>query len=445
MGDLRDVSDLVASRRQFLGWGAFAAGAVALGGCGSAVPVAETGPALGGAYTGPPVQIEYWNGFTGGDGPAMRDLVAAFNESQDLITVRMNVVQWAQYYQRVIAAVHAGQGPDVGAMHLGQLATQAARQTVSPLGEDVLADLGVSGEEYPDEVWRAGEVGGQRYGIPLDVHSLASYANLDLLARGGVEPGPMDRAQFEGALADLVAAGVDTPFWMPNRWPAHLIFLSLLWQFGGEPYAEDGSRATFDSDAGIAALEWMRGTVDGGFSPADVAPDSQYTAFKNGEGAFTWDGIWQINDLKATAPDLPWTLMPVPTIGDQPAVWADSHQLVMFRSRRPDENRLLASKAFLRYLVENSDSWAQAGMIPARAEARETPEFRDSPQAPIGDVVDTLRFLPPVPALGEVQVQTLEVAVSNAVLGREAPADALRSAAAQATQLMQANLAKFEG
>jgi multiple sugar transport system substrate-binding protein len=439
-----DLSELLASRREFLGWGALAAGAgLGLAACGAGTPVAETGPALSGEYTGPPVQIEYWNGFTGGDGPAMRRLVEEFNASQDLIRVRMNVVQWAQYYQRVIAAVHAGKGPDVGAMHVEQLATQAARQTISPL-DDVVPDLGITGDEYPEEVWQRGEYDGQRYGVPFDVHSLGSYANLDLLSQAGVEPGAADRQQFEADLQALMAAGVETPFWMPNRWPAHLIFLSLLWQFGGEPYSEDGSAATFDSEAGVAALQWMVDQIQGGVSPADVAQDSQYTAFKNGEGAYTWDGIWQINDLQTTAPDLSWAVTPVPTIGEQPAVWANSHQLVLYRSRTPDDNRLMASKAFMRYLVDNSAVWSDAGMIPARAEARDTEEFRSSPQSALSDAIDSMRFLPPIPAIGEVQVQTLEVAVSNAVLGRAAPADALAATAAQATQLMQANLAKFE-
>ena len=116
------------TRRQLL----VAAGGTALAsvasGCGGATtPVVDTGSALGGAYEGPKVTISYWHGFTGGDGPAMRDMVAAFNDSQDLITVEQNTVNWAQYYQRVVAAVHAGRGPDVGAMHLEQLATQSAR------------------------------------------------------------------------------------------------------------------------------------------------------------------------------------------------------------------------------------------------------------------------------------------------------------------------------
>ncbi len=231
---------------------------------------------------------------------------------------------------------------------------------------------------------------------------------------------------------------------MPNRWPAHLMFLSLLWQFGGEPYAEDGGSATFDSDAGVQALTWMTQQIEAGFSPPNVAPDSQYTAFKNGEVAVTWDGIWQINDLQTTAPDLQWSLAPVPTVGTEPAVWANSHQLVMFRSRRPDDNKLLASKTFLQFLTDNSEAWAGAGMIPARSEARETPEFRTSPQAAVAEAIPSMRFLPTVAAVGEVQAQTLETAISDAVLGRVAPADALRAQAERATALMQGNLRKFE-
>nr|WP_127131825.1 ABC transporter substrate-binding protein [Georgenia sp. SYP-B2076] len=433
------------SRRDFLALTLAAGAGAALAACANPTPLAATGPALtGGGYDGPPVTLQYWNGFTGGDGPAMRQLVADFNNSQDLITVRMNVVQWAQYYQRVVAAVHAGQGPDIGAMHVEQLATQAVRRSISPL-DDVVGELGISEQEYPAEVWQAGIYEGKRYGIPLDVHSLGSYANTALLQKAGLSAQPASGEELQANLAALMAAGVSTPFWVPNRWPAHLIFLSLLWQFGGEPYAEDGSAATFDSDAGVQALSWMTSQIQQGFSPPNVAPDSQYTAFKNGDGAFTWDGIWQINDLESTAPDLKWKLAPLPTVGTEPAVWANSHHLVLFRSRRPDDNRLLASKEFLKFLVENSAAWAGAGMIPARSQAREDPDFRASPQAAIAEAIGSMRFLPPIAAVGEVQAQTLETAVSNAVLGAAEPQAALSAAAKQATAIMQSNLRKFEG
>ena len=87
---------------------------VALAGCGGAgAPLTGTGPALGDTYTGPPITISYWNGSTGGNGLAMRKLVADFNASQDRITVEQDTVRRAHCYQRVIAAVHAGKGPDV--------------------------------------------------------------------------------------------------------------------------------------------------------------------------------------------------------------------------------------------------------------------------------------------------------------------------------------------
>jgi multiple sugar transport system substrate-binding protein len=428
------------TRRHVLTAAGGAAMASLVGGCGGAsTPVVDTGAALGAAYDGPPVTLSYWHGFTGGDGPAMRDMVAAFNDSQDLITVEQNTVNWAQYYQRVVAAVHAGRGPDVGAMHLEQLATQSARQTLNPL-DDVLEELGLSADKYPEQVWRGGVVDDVRYGVPLDLHCLASYSNRSMLQEVDASGQPKTGDELRQVLEQLKG---ETPFWMPNRWPAHLMFLSLLWQFGGEPYAEDGSEALFGSDAGVEALSWMRDQVTQGYSPDNVAVDTQYTAFKNGQGAFTWDGIWQINDLQATAPDLDWGIAPIPTIGDQPAVWANSHQLVLFRDRSPEDHRLQAGKAFIRYLTEQSAAWSAAGMIPALNEARESQEFKDSPQAALEPAIPAMRFLPSVPGVPDVQVQTLETAVSEAILGRLEPAEALKDAAARATQLLQVNLDKF--
>lgn len=436
------------TRRSFLGLGALGASALATGslaGCATGDPVADVGPALGAAYDGRPVTLSYWTGFTGGDGPSMRGIVDAYNASQDLVTVEMNTVRWAQYYQRVAAAVHAGKGPDVGALHVDQLATQAARQTLNPLDDTVLADLGASAEDYPEAVWERGVFRDQRFGVPLDVHSLAAFTNRGLLSQAGLGELPATGEEYAAYLEQAVAAGIEAPFWMPNLWPAHLIFLSLLWQFGGEPYAEDGTEATFDSDAGRQALEWMVRQIDEGYSPPNVAVDTQYTAFKNGENAVTWDGIWQINDLLTTAPDLDWSMQPVPQIGPEPGVWASSHQLVLFKSLSPDEDKLRAGKDFLRYVIAESAGWAAAGMIPASEAARQEQEFLDSPQAAINEAVPTMHFLPPVPALGDVQAQTLEIAVSEAVLGRLDPAEALSGAAGRATSLMQANLRKFGG
>ena len=73
------------SRRGFLGLGA----ALALAGCSASVDAdAPRVPARAfpGEYDGPHRALQFWNPFTGGDGPAMAKIVDAFNAAHPQIT-----------------------------------------------------------------------------------------------------------------------------------------------------------------------------------------------------------------------------------------------------------------------------------------------------------------------------------------------------------------------
>jgi multiple sugar transport system substrate-binding protein len=434
------------SRRGLIVGGAALAG-LTLTGCGggkSAKDAAAGGgaapsTAFSGKYDGPQVTLSYWNGFTGGDGPFMKKMVGDFMKENPKISITSNTVEWAQYYQRMPAAVTAGKGPDVGVMHMDQLATNAVRKIILPL-DDLAKSLGLAETDFTPEVWKAGIFQDKRYGIPLDVHSLAMYYNTDQFKAAGVSDAPADEAAFAAAL-DKLKGSVAQPFWMPSRWPAHLMFLSLLWQNGGEPYAEDGAKATFDSEAGVAALQWMADIVKKGYSPKNVAQDTQYVGFKNKKLAVTWDGIWQINDLKAAK--MPFGIAPIPTVGDTAHVWANSHNFYISKQAQSDDNKLNAAKVFIDWMSKHSADWAGAGMIPARKSVREGAAVKDSTQAPIAATIDTMKFLPPVPGLGDVQAQTLEIAVADAILGKQSPEAALKAAAAKASTQMQANKKKY--
>ncbi len=407
------------------------------GGSGPGGAAAEGAGEFTEEYTGPDVTLSYWNGFTGGDGPFMTELVDQFMSEHDNIAIESNTIQWADFYQRVPAAVQAGQGPDVGVMHLDQLATHAARDIIVPL-DDLAEGIGLSEDDFTPEIWEAGIYQDQRYGIPLDVHSLAMYYNPEHFEQAGITEAPTDEASFKEALDKLKAAGFQTPFWMPTLWPSHLIFLSLMWQQGEEPYG-DGTEAAFDSEAGVNALEWQRSIVEDGYSPPNVAIDSQYVAFKNGETSITWDGIWQINDLESN--DVPYEIAPLPAIFDEQAQWANSHHFFISRQGAEDENKAAAAQVFITWMSEHSADWAGSAMIPARESEREG--AADLPQAPIAEVIDAMHFLPPVPGLGGVQAEALEPQIANGVLGETDPAEALGTAASQANELMERNRESF--
>ncbi|HZG35983.1 MAG TPA: ABC transporter substrate-binding protein [Gaiellaceae bacterium] len=438
------------SRRRLVVAAAGAGAGLLLAGCGGSSAEDATGGGGGGettggdggkTYSGPKVDLEFWNGFTGGDGPFMRDMVTQFNTEHENINVKMVVQQWGDYYQKVPTAVASGRGPDVGVMHVDTLATNAARNVIIPL-DDLAESLQLQEGDFAQTIWDAGMYKDQRYGIPLDMHPLGFYYNTQHLEKAGVSEVPMTREAHDEALEKLKGAGIAQPFWQSSTWPAHLMFMSLLWQFGGELYNEDSSEATWNSDAGVQALEWQVNLVKEGYSPKNVANDADYIAFKNEKNSFHWDGIWQTQDLAKTS--LPWAVAPLPQIGDQKAAWAGSHNLVMMRQRGADDNKLQAGKVFLNWISEHSIEWAKAGQVPARNSVRESEEFKGlEHQSILAEQIDDVKFPPAVPGIGDAQAE-MEQAVNRAVLMKQPPKQSLDQAAQKANKLLEDNKKKYE-
>jgi multiple sugar transport system substrate-binding protein len=437
------------SRRLFLGSLGLAGTSAALSACsGSSTPpgtaVSSGAFGSGDTYTGPKVALSFWNGFTGGDGPFMKTMVEDFNTANPNVTVSMNTLQWGDYYAKVPNAVASGAGPDVGIMHIDQLATNAARRVIVPLDE-IASGLELTEGDFAPVVWNAGVYQDQRYGIPLDIHPLGFYANTAQLTKAGVDGLPTDRAGFEAAITALQGpGGVETPFWVTATWPAHLMFTGLIAQFGGSIYDEEGAKATFNSAAGVEALEWLTGFTASGVSPKNVSNDAQAVAFRQQRNSLTWDGIWMMNEWEKVA-GLEWAAAAIPTIGDKPAVWASSHNFVVTTQATKDANKLAASRAFISYISERSIEWAKSGQIPARNSVRESPEFAElTVQSTLAEQLPDVVFPPSVPGIGDVTGPTYETAVNEVVLGKKAPKAALDEAAKKADALLEANRKKYQ-
>jgi multiple sugar transport system substrate-binding protein len=443
---LNDLSSLHLSRRGVLGMGAALGVGAAVSACGGgsagtpgggqAADIAE------GAYEGEKVTLAFWNGFTGGDGAYMKTMVENFNSEHDNIEVTMNTLQWSDFYSKVPNAVASGAGPDVAAIHVDQVGTQAARRVIMPL-DDFVSAMDLEEGDFAETVWKAGMYDDQRYAIPLDVHPLGQYHNVTLAQKAGITEAPQDRESFEAALAALKQSGVAQPFWTSATFPAHLIWDTLLHQFGGTLYDEEGAKATFASEAGVEALNWYTSNIEKGYSPRNVSVDAELQAFQQGRNAITWNGIWQILTFDAVD-GLEFQTTPVPQIGDTPAVWASSHQLVVMQQREADENKLHAARDFLGWLSENSLEWAKGGQIPARNSVRESAEFEAlEGQSALAAQLDYVVFPPTVPGIGDVTAPTWEQAVNEVVLGKADAKSALDEAARKADALLEDNRKKY--
>ncbi|MET7748147.1 ABC transporter substrate-binding protein [Micromonospora sp. NPDC005367] len=434
------------SRRRLLGLGVGlgAAATLTLAGCGGGD---SSGPAAGGNggkdYTGPKVDLKLWNGFTGGDGEIFKTLVNQFNSEHQNIAVSVATYQWEDYYNKLPSAASSGNGPDIAVMHMDQLATFAARGVISEL-DDVAKTLELTEADFAPTVWQGGLYNNKRYGIPLDMHPLGFYYNKSVMEKAGLDPNkpPTTRDDFTAALTELKKSGVQG-FWIsPFQFTGGMSFYSLIYQFGGSLFDAEVNKATFNADPAVEACTWMVDMIKQGHSPANVGQDAEYLALKSGKNAFTFNGIWQINDLKKS-PDVQWGVAPLPQIGSKPAAWANSHNFTIVKQRANNANKVQASKVFINWLSQHSLDWAKGGQVPARKSVRESAEFKALTEvSSLAPELDYAAFPPATPGLGEV-ITTFYNSFNEAALGKKSPKQALDDGVAKANRQLEDNRKKY--
>ncbi|MFC3501516.1 ABC transporter substrate-binding protein [Micromonospora krabiensis] len=434
------------SRRRLLGLGLGlgAAASLTLAGCGGGSD--SSGPAAGNGgkdYTGPKVDLKLWNGFTGGDGEIFKTLVNQFNTEHQNIAVSVATYQWEDYYNKLPSAASSGNGPDIAVMHMDQLATFAARGVITEL-DDVAKTLELTEGDFAPTVWKGGIYNNKRYGIPLDMHPLGFYYNKSVMEKAGLDPNkpPTTRDDFTAALTELKKSGVQG-FWIsPFQFTGGMSFYSLVNQFGGSLFDAEVNKATFNADPAVEACTWMVDMIKQGHSPSNVGQDAEYLALKSGKNAFTFNGIWQINDLKKS-PDVQWGVAPLPQIGSKPAVWANSHNFTIVKQRANNANKVQASKVFINWLSEHSLDWAKGGQVPARKTVRDGADFKALTEVnALAPELDYAAFPPATPGLGEV-LTTFYNSFNEAVLGKKSPKQALDDGVAKANKQLEDNRKKY--
>jgi ABC-type glycerol-3-phosphate transport system substrate-binding protein len=153
---------------------------------------ADRRPAGGGAATAAAsragvTEIRFWNGFTGPDGRTMEALVRRFQDENPDVAVRMQIIPWATYYDKLTLSLAYGGAPDVFVLHAGRLPEYASFDTLRPL-DDLVASArpALTAGDFAPVAWRASFYGGRQLALPLDVHPIGLYYNTRLFERAGI-------------------------------------------------------------------------------------------------------------------------------------------------------------------------------------------------------------------------------------------------------------------
>jgi len=442
------------------GRGNSSAGASAGGGAGAGASAATGGSAAPGASAAaggsgalaiqPPataVKLDFWNPFTGGDGPFLKKIVDQFNSETPNVQVKFSTQK--DLYGSLHAAKAAKKLPQVSIVHLDAIPQNAADGIFAPIDE-FITTLGLTGDDFTEEVWKNGLYKDHRYGVPLDTHVMSFYWNKALFTKAGLDPEkpPTNKDEFVAA-AKAITDKAGVPGFMVVQGGGGANFLlgiewaTTFYQGGGEWTNADYSQSTINSQAGVDSSNFWKSLVDQGISPKGTESDSEIAAFKQGKNGMVFSGIWETNGyMDALKGDL--GAGPVPQLLGK-GVWSGSHHMGITTTEM-SADEMQGAQYFIAWISEHSLEWAKAGQIPARQSVVNSAEFKALPAvSAIAASQPDARFFPPIPAAGDALFgpQGAGQAAVAAVTGKKDAKAALDEAAGNITKQLTANKAKY--
>jgi multiple sugar transport system substrate-binding protein len=277
--------------------GASLAAVTALGlvaaGCSSGGSSSGSSNSSGSSSSGGHVTLTYWNGFTGPDEPAVKALVAKFNQTHKNITINMSIMPWDTFYTKLLPAFAASSAPDIAAMDTQQLPQYAQKNVFAPLtsyysnsanGTSSLVSAAVAGTK----------VHGTAYGVPVNFAPMMLYWNKTLFKKAGLSGPPANWAQWQADAVKLSKGGKSPQYGIAlaenntiPMWPV------LMWENGGGVTNADATKSMLSSAGTVGAVDqWSKLVIKDGIAPKNITgaeADSLFTAQK---AAMEMNGPW---------------------------------------------------------------------------------------------------------------------------------------------------------
>ena len=390
------------------------------------------------------IVLNYWNGFTGPDGTTMTAMVAQFQRDNPDIRVKMQLIPWGTYYNKLTLALAYGGAPDVFICQAHRMPEFASFGTLRPL-KDLFdsAQPPLRASQFAPAPWKASFYDGVQYALPLDVHPMGMYYNVKLFKDAGIvdaQGNAKPPRTWEEFLTDAKKLTKDTTGrGRPDQWGfvitnQETIFLAMTHQFGGSILTPDGKHGNLSSPACLAAVGRMHDLI----YKYHVAPPPEgidsWLALRQGKVAMGLEGIYMLSSLQEQKSQ-DFAGAPIPQFGPEPATWGGSHLLCQPRGLSPEQSN--AAWRLMRYLSDHSLTWAEGGQVPARADIERSPQFQALPvQAQFAREISYVHYAPLVPSDNSL-FQFVDPAVEAVLLNLQTPEAAMRDADRRINQMLE--------
>ena len=326
--------------------------------------------------------VRFWA--MGREAEVVAELVDEF-ERDTGIEVEIQQIPWTAAHEKLLTAFAADALPDVCQLGNTWIPEFAQLGALQPLQARVDASATVDQADYFPGIWDTAVVDGELVGVPWYVDTRLLYYRKDLLREAGVAQVPRTWAEWEQAMAAIMAQGVPGrhAILMPlNEFEQQLSF--ALQQ--GDPLLRDhDTRGNFESPGFRRALAFYAGMFERGWAPkvSETQISNVWDEFFRGSYVFYLSGPWNIREFRRRQPpqlEGQWGTMPLPGPHGPGAGIAGGTSLVLFRGS-PRSEQAWKLVEFLSRPDIQQRFHALIGDLPPRRSAWEHPDLAGDPLA----------------------------------------------------------------
>ncbi len=240
----------------------------------------------------PKGEVTFWSFLSG-----MSDVAAAFNASQDDITVKFEEIPNGANggYTKLSAAIESGSGPDVVGIEYDRLPGFVAAEQLAPVDDLVSGDLL---GKYDEQVRSLVSFGDAAYALPYDAPPMVIWYRQDVLEAAGVEV-PKTWDEFEEAARAVKAVNPDA--YLTSFFTNEPQLAPMSWQAGAEWFTveDDSWKVAIDDKESQKVADYWQRLIDEGLVKKQLGFSDEWTADLNSGVVNAWvGGSWSASALK---------------------------------------------------------------------------------------------------------------------------------------------------
>jgi len=385
-------------------------------------------------------KLTYWTLFSGGDADFMTAMVNEFNKTHSDIYVDEAQNAWGDYYSHLLTALVGKKGPDVCIIHTSNLPAFASKNVLMPL-DSAITKYKLPAKDFGVKLWAGSKYDGKQVGIPLDVHPFILYYNKDILAQAGyMKDGkpqiPTTQDEFLNFLKNIKAKTGKLPLALEsNGFGGYRSWYAFFAQAGGKLMSANGQKMTINNQTGIKTLTWWSNVLKE-TGANKLTYDESVSLFSQGQAALLMNGVWATGSFEKQK-GLNFGAMPFPSLFGGKESWGNSHNFVIPKPAKVDQDKIKATITFIDWMTANGEKWALAGHIPSRYSVLQSEKFKNLPYRPeYAAQMDNIAYLPSNIHMLEIE-QIVADAIPAVYSEAKSPAQALADVEQKCNKLLK--------